>query len=163
MLILFASDHAGFEMKEHLIDSLHSLGYNTEDLGPYEYAPKDDYPDYVIPLARRIALGDAAAATDTPEVTPNPSTFGIIIGASGQGEAITANRFSNVRAAVFNGANEEIITLSREHNNANILSLGAKFITLENAKSAVKEWLKTPFSEDERHKRRLEKIEKLTQ
>lgn len=151
--ILVGSDHAGFGLKEKLVPYLQELGYKVEDKGPFEYNEEDDYPDFIIPVAR--------------EVSRHPNELrGIILGASGQGEAMTANKFGSVRAAVYYGEaqcvvaeeNESIIKLSREHNNANILSLGARFITEEEMKSAVKEWLETLFVDDDRHKRRIEKM-----
>lgn len=156
MKILVGSDHAGFGLKEKLVPYLQELGYEVEDKGAYEYNEEDDYPDFIIPLAR--------------EVSKNPNELkGIIFGGSGQGEAMTANKFSSVRAAVYYGfgqcvvseEDESIIKLSREHNNANVLSLGARFITEEEMKSAVKEWLETSFVEDERHKRRIEKMNRI--
>ena len=147
--ILIASDHAGFELKQKLISFVEELGYQVEDKGAYEYNSGDDYPDFIKPVASNIS--------------ENPNELkGIILGASGQGEAIIANRFENVRAVVYNSSNLEIIKLSREHNDANILSLGARFLTEEQAKEAVKLWLETSFSENERHIRRIQKIDNLT-
>lgn len=156
MKILVGSDHAGFGLKEKLIPYLQELGYEVEDKGPYEYNEEDDYPDFIIPVAR--------------EVSQRPNELkGIILGGSGQGEAMTANKFNSVRAAVYYGQGqcvvgedqESIIKLSRLHNNSNILSLGARFITEEEMKSVVKEWLDTPFLDTDRHKRRIEKMNKI--
>lgn len=157
MKVLFATDHAGFELKEKLIPFVKSLGYEIEDNGVYEYDENDDYPDSISKVASKVSK--------------NPDNLkAIILGGSGQGEAITANRFPNVRAVVFNGQfqrkdgievpNEIII--SREHNDANILSLGARFLSENGAKDAVRVWLETEFSGDERHKRRIEKIDEIT-
>ena len=142
--LLITSDHAGFELKEELIPYLVGLGYEVEDRGPEQYHSEDDYPDFVAPVAE--------------EVSNNEDLRAIIIGGSGQGEAIMANRFKNVRAIVYNAPNLEIIKLAREHNDANILSLGARFLAVEEAKEAVQLWLKTEFSSEPRHLRRLEKI-----
>ena len=156
MKILVGSDHAGFGLKEKLIIYLQELGYEVEDKGAFEYNEGDDYPDFIIPLAR--------------EVSRRPNELrGIIFGGSGQGEAMAANKFSDVRAAVYYGQgqcvvaeeNESIIKLSREHNDANILSLGARFITEEEMKLVVKEWLDTAFVADARHRRRLDKMARI--
>jgi len=156
MKILVASDHAGFGLKEKLKIYLKELGHEVEDKGAFEYNETDDYPDFIIPLAR--------------EVSQRPNELkGIIFGGSGQGEAMSANKFSGVRAAVYYGARQSIvqdeglsiIRVSREHNDANILSLGARFITEEEMKQAVKEWLDIPFVPIERHKRRLEKMARI--
>ena len=152
--ILFASDHAGFELKNMLVAFVRELGYDVEDLGANELEPLDDYPDYISLVARKIS--------DDPD-----NTRGIILGASGQGEAIVANRFPNVRAIVFYGQHESlnkrarlnIVQLSREHNNANVLSLGVRFLEDFEAKIAVKDWLETEFPGEERHVRRIKKIE----
>lgn len=152
MKIYVGSDHAGFELKTALIPYLKSLGHEVEDKGAYEYNEGDDYPDFIIPVAE--------------EVQKDPDGVrGIIFGGSGQGEAICANRFKGVRAAVYYGPanslvgeSESIIELSREHNDSNILSFGARFINEEEMLHAVSLWLSTPFSGDERHKRRLDKI-----
>lgn len=142
--IFIASDHAGFELKNTLKAFLLSEGHDVEDCGPVAFDPSDDYPDYVIPCAEKVAQ--------------NKGSFGIVIGLSGQGEAIAANRVSGVRAAVYYGEPAEVLTLSREHNDANVLSLGAKFVTKEDAVKAVQHWLKVDFLGDERHMRRIQKL-----
>lgn len=155
MKIYLGTDHAGFGLKERLLPFLRRQGYEVEDKGAFEYVETDDYPDFVIPVAK--------AVSQDPE-----NTRGIILGATGQGEAMTANKFPNVRAVVYYGKAKcivddeaDIITRSREHNNSNILSLAARYLTEEMMFEAVKLWLNTPFSEGERHIRRLEKIDKI--
>ncbi|MBU4480196.1 RpiB/LacA/LacB family sugar-phosphate isomerase [Patescibacteria group bacterium] len=144
--IFLASDHAGFELKDVLIDFLISLDYEVSDQGAFEYDEQDDYPDFISKVAKKVS--------------ENPrDSKGIILGGSGQGEAIVANRFPDVRAVVYYGVNLEIIKLSRQHNDANILSLGARFLSEEEAKNSVELWLKTDFSGEERHQRRIDKIE----
>lgn len=146
-MILIASDHAGFNLKEKLKPYLEKLGYQVKDMGNFIYNKQDDYPDWILPVAR--------------EVSKDPDNLkGIILGGSGQGEAIVANRIKGVRAVVFYGGPEKIIRLSREHNNANILSLGARFLSEKEAKKAVKIWLETKFLKEERHLRRIKKIDK---
>lgn len=145
MKIYIASDHAGFKLKEELKTFLGGLGYKVEDKGPFKYDPQDDYPDFIKPAAEVVAN--------------EPGSLGIIIGGSGQGEAMAANRIKGARAAVYYGGPEEIIKLSKEHNNANILSLGARFLTLDQAKKAVKLWLDSYFKGEKRHKRRIEKLD----
>lgn len=146
MRIVLASDHAGFDVKNALISYLKNEGHAVKDMGPYELDLEDDYPDYCMPLARAVAEDEELA--------------GIVIGFSGQGEAIACNRVKGARAAVYYGGPEEILRLSREHNNANILSLGAKFLSLDEAKDAVSVWLSTDFSHGERHQRRIVKLDK---
>ncbi len=143
--IYIASDHAGFALKHHLITFLSSQGYLTIDLGPMVFDTNDDYPDYVMPLARTISLKNGS--------------LGIVIGLSGEGEAIAANRIVGVRAAVFYGGSLDILKLSRAHNNSNILSLGASFLSEEAARDAVHCWITTPFSDQERHIRRNKKLD----
>jgi len=143
--IFIGADHAGFSLKEFLKERLVKVGYELEDKGAFSLDPKDDYPDFIRPVAE---------AVDNDPGT----TFGIIIGGSGQGEAMLANRYKNVRAVVFYGGPDSIITLSREHNNANILSLGARFLDDESAYTAVTLWLRTDFSEESRHIQRLNKM-----
>lgn len=145
MKILLASDHAGYELKEALGPFLRERGFEVEDLGPLSLDPADDYPDYLMMLGRHVA-GEKGA-------------MGVGIGGSGQGEAIAVNRIKGARAAVFYGGPDEIITLSREHNDANVLSLGARFLSQEEAKNAVILWLTTSFSGDERHVRRIAKLD----
>ena len=144
--IFLGSDHAGFELKNHIKKYLLKNGYEVEDKGAYSFDKKDDYPDFIVPVAK--------------EVKKNLERRGIIFGASGQGEAIVANRVRGARAAVYYGNNMEIVKLSRTHNNANILSLGARFVSNEEAIKAVKLWLETDFSNEERHVRRIKKIDK---
>ncbi len=146
MKIYIGSDHAGFAMKGELIEYLKTLSVESFDCGPFEYNHEDDYPDYISLVANEVSKD--------PE-----NSKGIILGFSGQGEAMVANRFPNVRCAVFYGGTKHIITLSREHNDANMLSLGAHFLTTQEAKQAVEMWLHTEFTGEERHVRRIKKIE----
>jgi ribose 5-phosphate isomerase B len=149
--IYIGSDHAGFVMKEKLVPFMEELGYQVVDFGNFKYDDTDDYIDFISPVAKAVALN--------PE-----SSRGIVLGGSGQGEAIVANRFPNVRATVYYGEagffpQADIIKLGREHNDSNILSLGARFLDLDTAKKAVKKWLETKFTNEERHVRRIKKIE----
>ena len=150
MRIYIGTDHAGFEMKEDLKEYLSDLGHDVIDQGAYELNPTDDYPDFVA----LVAEGVVDASVEGPE-----EVFGIVLGGTGTGEAIEANRLLGVRTAVYYGGPKEIITLSREHNDANVLSLGARFISLAEAKEAVKLFLETPFSGEERHIRRIVKLD----
>lgn len=147
MKIYIGTDHAGFELKEKLVVFLRELGHTVEDLGAHTYDDQDDYPDFIRPVAEAIARDTEAR--------------GIILGGSGQGEAICANRVPHVRAAVYYGGAVDIAVLSREHNDANILSLGARFIEDEEAREVVRVWLETPFSGAERHAKRIAKIDNL--
>jgi len=152
--IYIGTDHAGFKLKQELILFVKELGFQVVDCGAYKYEKEDDYPDYISPVAKAVAL--------------NPEhNIGIILGGSGQGEAIVANRYPNVRAIVFYGdpglfPKDDIIKLGRLHNDSNILSLGARFLNLKEAKVAVESWLGTNFSGEERHVRRIKKIEKIS-
>lgn len=155
MKVFFASDHAGFDLKQVLVPFVASLGYDTEDLGATTYNDNDDYVGYVAQAASRVSHD-------------SQHTRAIVLGGSGQGEAIVANRFPHVRAVVYNGESRgalyndlDEIVLSREHNDANVLSLGARFLVKEEAKQAVERWLATPFSKEERHMRRIRQIEEL--
>lgn len=147
MKIFIATDHAGFELKNVLIAFLtDELGHEVVDCGAFSFDEGDDYPDFISVAISNLKeeVGEAKA---------------IILGGSGQGEAILANRYSGIRAAVYYGGPEEIITLSREHNDANVLSLGARFLDEATAKAAVGLWLNTNFSGEERHLRRIGKID----
>ena len=154
MKIYIGTDHAGYVLKQALVASLKAQGYEVIDKGAFEYNEDDDYPDFIAEAAKEVSLADSSEVR------------GIVIGGSGQGEAIVANKFPNIRAVVFNGQFEpkdgsevpDMIFLTRSHNDSNVLSLGARFISEEIAKRAVREWLDTPFSGDERHARRIEKI-----
>lgn len=155
MKIFVGSDHAGFTLKESLVLYLKSLGYEVTDYGAFEYNEGDDYPDFVVPVAR--------------EVSKSPDdTRGIVFGGSGQGEAMTANRFKHVRASVYYGHGHSvigdergIIKVTRDHNDSNVLSFGARFITDADMRKVTKEWLEAPFSNEERHKRRIEKMDNI--
>ncbi|MDP1690329.1 MAG: RpiB/LacA/LacB family sugar-phosphate isomerase [bacterium] len=158
--IFIAADHAGFALKNALTGHIRTLGYDVEDLGAHSFDPDDDYPDYVTPLAKRVA--DEVGAR------------GIIIGGSGQGEVMCANRVSGVRAAVFYGPRHvtvaldieggrsedgyDAVRLPRRHNDANVLSIGARFVSGDEADEAVRIFLETPFSTSTRHARRLAKF-----
>ena len=144
MKIALATDHAGFELKEHVKSELIALGYNVQDFGAHAYDALDDYPDFICGAAKFVA--------------ENSDSKGIIFGGSGQGEAMSANRFKKVRAAVFYGDSEELIKLSRLHNDANILSIGARFVELSEIMKFIQLWLNTEF-EGGRHKRRIEKLD----
>jgi ribose 5-phosphate isomerase B len=145
MKVFIGTDHAGFELKEKLVPFLKELGYEVVDKGAFELNEDDDYPDFIKPVAESVASEDGS--------------IGIILGGSGEGEEISANKIEGIRAAEYYGGNLEIVKLAREHNDANILSLGARFISEDEAKEAVKTFLETKFSEDERHIRRINKIE----
>ncbi|MEI6238391.1 MAG: RpiB/LacA/LacB family sugar-phosphate isomerase [bacterium] len=149
MKIAIASDHAGFELKEHLktyLKKKYGEKIRVVDFGPKAYVEGDDYPDY-------ISLAALEVSKDPAHVR------GIVIGGSGQGEAMVANRYRNVRALVYYGNDLKIIRVAREHNDANVISLGARYMTLKEAEKAVDACLNEPFSGEERHVRRIKKIE----
>lgn len=142
MKIYIGADHGGFELKENLKLYIQNLGYEIEDLGALTLDLEDDYPDFVMPVAKKVVSdGDSV---------------GIVIGRSGNGEAIAANKVKGIRAAVC--INSEMAKKAREHNDANILSLGADYIKQEGAQEIVEAFIETDFSQEERHKRRIEKI-----
>jgi ribose 5-phosphate isomerase B len=158
-IVYIAADHAGFRLKAALAEHLGLLGYHVEDCGAFEFNPDDDYPDFVTPLAEKVAA--------------MPGSFGIICGGSGQGEAMCANRVTGVRTAVFYGpmaAKEALdkeggfsedgydaVRLARRHNNANVLSIGARFVSSLEASEALNKFLNTEYTADDRHVRRLAK------
>ena len=163
-MIYLATDHTGFELKEKVKKFLKKEGYEVEDCGAYEYNKDDDYPDFISKAAENISKD------------PDNSK-GIILGGSGQAEMMTANKFKGVRCALFYAAIApvraaditgrmssdpfEMIRLTREHNNANMLSIGVRFVTDEEAVKVAKLWLNEPFPGNERHVRRIEKIKKI--
>lgn len=158
--VYFASDHAGFALKNALIEHVRTRGYEVEDMGAFSLDPEDDYPDFLTPLAKRVAA--------------DPESCGITIGGSGQGEAMCCNRVPGIRAAVFYGPRQvtaaldieggrsedgfDAIRLPRRHNDANILAIGARFVSGDEADEAVRIFLDTPFSGSPRHARRLAKF-----
>ena len=145
MKIYIAADHAGFNLKKYLKKQLLADGYDIEDCGAFDFDPLDDYPDFIIPAAEKVAN--------------QPNSRGIIIGGSGQGEAMAANRIQGVRAAVYYDGPIDIVKLSRLHNNANILSLGARFLSVERATEILNIWLEEKF-EGERHENRINKLDR---
>lgn len=162
MKIFIGSDHAGYDLKEKIRDFLVELGHEAEDKGPLVFDANDDYPDFIKPVAEAVARN-------------SEGSLGIVIGGSGQGEAMVANRVSGARAMVFYGPRLpmgainieghksddpfEIVRLARQHNDANILSIGARFVSEEEAKQAILIFLETEFSNEERHFRRVKKID----
>lgn len=147
--IILAADHAGFQLKEAIKSYLQSQKYEVVDVGAHELRDGDDYPEYMAAAALKVAQ----------DIEGN--TKAVIFGGSGEGEAIMANRFPGVRALVWYGGNTEILKLSRQHNNANVLSIGARFVDEKTAKDAVDLWLSTDFSHEERHQRRIEQIDSM--
>lgn len=164
MKVYIGCDHAGFELKEKAKSFLVEKGYEVEDCGAYAYNPQDDYSDFSSKVAE--------------EVSKNPDIDrGIILAGSGEAEMMTANKFPGIRAALFYtpkvapGAVDisgrtsddpyEIVRLTREHNNANVLSIGARFLTEAEMYKAIEIWLTEPFSGDERHVRRINKISEI--
>ncbi len=144
MKIHLATDHAGLDLKNSIREYLINQGYDVKDHGAYEYDALDDYPDFIIPCAKAVSK--------------DLNSRGIIFGGSGQGEAMAANRIKGVRAAVFYNGPDEIIQLSRLHNNANILSIGARFMIESEIHRTIEIWLKEPF-EGGRHVKRIEKLD----
>ncbi len=142
MKIFLAADHAGFELKEEVKKYLLEKGITIEDCGAEIFHPEDDYPDFVQLAARKVA--------------ENSKSMGIVFGKSGAGEAIVANKIKGIRAIL--GFNKENVILSRQHNDANVLSLGSQFVSKDEVKELVDFFLNTPFSNEDRHKRRIEKI-----
>jgi ribose 5-phosphate isomerase B len=163
MKIALATDRSGFEQLKDLKEYIEELGHTCVDYGPASLNIADDYPDFIFKAAQAVSTGECEA--------------GVILGSSGQGEAMAANRLKAVRCAVFYGpavvgriidANGrvssspyEIVKLSRQHNHANMLSLAARFVSLNDMKAVVKLWLETPYSEEPRHVRRVDKLDRL--
>lgn len=162
MKIALATDHAGFEQLKDLQAYLESLGHECRNFGPGSLNPGDDYPEFIFKAAEAVARHECDRA--------------VIMGGSGEGEAMAANRLKGVRATVFYGPAVarkvvdvtgrvshnpyEIIRLSREHNDSNVLSLAARFVSLQDMKQATQMWLDAPFSNEARHARRIEELDK---
>ena len=141
--IVLATDHDGFELKEHVKKFLLEKGFEIKDFGALEYDALDDYPDFIIPASKFVSEN---------------KLIGIIFGGSGQGEAIAANRIKGIRAVVFYNGPDDIIKLSRMHNNANILSIGARFVDNQRAEEIINLWISTTFEEG-RHQKRISKLD----
>lgn len=161
MKVAITTDHAGFEALKELKVFIESLGHECVEYGPKTFDPEDDYPNFIFPAARAVASGACERA--------------VIMGGSGQGEAMVANRVPGVRCALFYGPvlakvavdadgtmsddPYEIVRLSRTHNDANILSLSGRFLTIDEMKKAITIWFDTPFSNLDRHSRRLRQMD----
>ncbi len=143
MRVHIATDHAAFELKQYLVKELKALGNKVIDQGAATYDPQDDYPTFVLPAAEAVAA--------------DPDSLGIVLGGSGNGEQIAANKVKGVRAGL--AYNTVMARLTREHNNANVLSLGGRMQSLAEALDMAKVFLQTPFSEDPRHIRRIEMLD----
>lgn len=153
MKIYFASDHAGFELKNTLVAYLRDeKGIDVIDCGANEYDEGDDFTEFIPKAVKKVA---DAVAMRIPDVR------GIIIGGSGEGEAMAANRFEGIRATVYYGGDTKILELSEEHNAANVLSLGARFLSTEQAKEAVDIWLGSTFKGGEKYERRNAALDNL--
>lgn len=139
MRVYLGSDHAGYDLKEHLVSWLTDRGHEPVDCGPHAYDPADDFPPFCLRAAARTVA--------------DPGALGIVIGGSGNGEAVAANKVRGVRCAL--AWSEQTARLGREHNDANVLSIGARMHTTDEATSFVAVFLATPYSGDERHSRRI--------
>ena len=142
MRIHIGADHAGLELKAELIAHLKSKGHEVTDHGPFEYDALDDYPDFCIPAAEAVAK--------------DPTSLGIVLGGSGNGEQIAANKVKGIRAAL--AWNIETAKLAREHNNANVVAVGGRMHSIDECKAIIDAYIDEPFSNDERHIRRINKI-----
>ena len=140
-----SGDHAGFKIKDRIKKYLEGKGYAVKDFSPKKYNKNDDYPDFVIPMARAMKK--------------NSNSKGIIIAGSGMGEAIAINKLRGIRAVVYHGKNLKFVKTTREHNDSNVLCMGARFVPLDEMKKAINLFLKTKFAGG-RHLRRLKKFEK---
>jgi ribose 5-phosphate isomerase B len=148
MIVHVATDHAGFTHKEAVVAWLQSEGFTVVDHGPAGYDEGDEFPDFIERAARAVSH--------------DPKSRGIIFGGSGQGEAMLANRFPGVRAVVYYGGDDHIPVLSRQHNDSNVISIGARFVDIDTTKRIIWDWLHAVFLTDEKYQRRNDKIEKIT-
>ena len=144
MRIHIGSDHAGLEFKNKIVAHLKSKGHDLTDHGPHSFDPLDDYPVFCIPAAEAVAK--------------DPGSFGIVLGGSGNGEQMAANKVKGVRAALVWSI--ETARLAREHNDANVISIGGRMHSIEECKTILDAFIAEPFSNDERHIRRIDKISK---
>ena len=142
MKIHIGSDHAGLEFKAKIIEHLKSKGHQVKDHGPFEYDALDDYPVFCIPAAKATAA--------------DPASFGIVLGGSGNGEQIAANKVKGVRAAL--AWSVETAQLAKEHNNANVVGIGGRMHSIDECTAIIDAFIQTPFTNDERHVRRINKI-----
>ncbi|ASY34957.1 MULTISPECIES: ribose-5-phosphate isomerase [unclassified Streptomyces] len=142
MRVYLGSDHAGYELKNHLVEWLTEHGHEPVDCGPHLYDAQDDYPPFCLRAAERTAA--------------DPEALGVVIGGSGNGEQIAANKVEGVRCAL--AWSVETAKLGREHNNANVVSVGARMHSTDEATSFVEVFLSTPYSEEPRHTRRIEML-----
>lgn len=144
MRIHIGADHAGLELKSALIEHFTAQGHEVKDHGPYVYDALDDYPDFCIPAAEAV-VNDSGS-------------LGIVIGGSGNGEQIAANKVKGVRAAL--AWSIETAKLAKQHNNANVIAVGGRMHSIDECKAILDAFISEPFSNDERHIRRIEKISK---
>ncbi len=142
MRVYLGSDHAGYELKVHLASHLAGRGYDVVDVGPHHYDAEDDYPPFCLATGARVVA--------------DGGSLGVVIGGSGNGEQIAANKVPGVRAAL--AWNVETAQLARQHNDANVVGVGARMHTLDEATAIVQTFLETPFSAADRHARRIEMI-----
>ena len=142
MRVHLGSDHAGLELKQHLAEHLEKAGHDVVDHGPFEYDAEDDYPPYC------LRAGEAVVA--------DPGSLGVVIGGSGNGEQIAANKVKGVRSAL--AWSLQTATLARQHNDANVLAVGARMHTADEATTFVDAYLAEPFSGNERHARRIDQL-----
>jgi ribose 5-phosphate isomerase B len=142
MRIHIGSDHAGLELKAELVKHLHENGHDVTDHGPHEYDALDDYPDFCIPAAEAVAK--------------DSSSLGIVLGGSGNGEQMAANKVKGIRAAL--AWSIETAKLAKDHNNANVIAVGGRMHEISFVKEIIDAFIASPFSNDERHIRRIKKI-----
>ncbi|MBP6913078.1 MAG: RpiB/LacA/LacB family sugar-phosphate isomerase [Candidatus Levybacteria bacterium] len=143
--VYLGTDHAGFAYKEQLKPIIKKLGYEPIDCGAFSYNKDDDYPDFCAEASRKVALDDGS--------------FGVVFGKSGAGECIVANKIHGIRA--FLAVSKQNVQLAREHNDANVMSIGLELVNVDDLEMLLATFLKTPFSKEERHIRRIEKIKRL--
>ncbi len=142
MRVYLGADHAGYELKVHLVNYLGKQGYETVDVGPPAFDPEDDYPAYCLHTGARVVA--------------DPGSLGIVIGGSGNGEQIAANKVAGTRAAL--AWNVETAQLARQHNDANLVAIGARQHTIDEASAIVEAFLTSTFSGSERHARRIKQV-----